>query len=92
MTDNKTHVQFKWFGGPGRVFAKVKIRPQARKMNLSIWGGPSLPLSFARDVRHQSIPSEDWELEVTSVAQVEQAKPYIMESFRVASTPDVGEA
>ncbi len=32
------------------------------------------------------------ELEISSVSQVEQAKPYIMESFRIASTPDAGRA
>ena len=37
-------------------------------------------------------PDEDCELEISSVSQVEQAKPHIMESFRVASTPDVGKA
>ena len=32
------------------------------------------------------------ELKISSVSQVEQAKPHIMESFRIASTPDAGRA
>ena len=92
MTDNKTHLHFKRFNGSSRLFAKVKIRPQPRKMNVSIWSGAPIPLAYARDVRLQDTPDEDCELEISSVSQVEQAKPHIMESFRIASTPDAGRA
>jgi predicted transport protein len=92
MTDNKTHLHFKWFGGPSRLFAKVKIRPQSGKMNVSIWSSSPILLGYARDVRLLDTPDEDCELEISSVAQVEQAKPHIMESFHIASTPDAGRA
>ncbi|MEO2006124.1 MAG: hypothetical protein ABGY41_18740, partial [Candidatus Poribacteria bacterium] len=92
MTDNKTHLHFKRFDGSSRLFAKVKIRPQPGKMNVSIWSRSAIPLGYARDVRLLDTPDEDCELEISSVSQVEQAKPHIMESFRAASTPDVGKA
>jgi hypothetical protein len=84
MTDNGSHLHFKQFGGSSRLFAKVKIRPQRGKMNVSIWSGAPIPLGFARDVRQLDTPDEDYELEIGSVFQVEQARPYIMESFRSA--------
>jgi endonuclease III len=84
MTDNKTHLHFKRFNGSSRLFAKVKIRPRPGKMNVSIWSGAPIPLGFARDVRQLDTPDEDYELEIGSVFQVAQARPYIMESFRSA--------
>ena len=59
-----------------------------------VGGGPFglKPLGYARDVRLLDTPDEDCELEISSVSQVDQAKPHIMESFRVASTPDLGKA
>ena len=92
MTDNKTHLHFKRFDGWSRLFAKVKLRPRCGKINVSIWSGSPIPLAYARDVRLQDTPDEDYELEISSVSQVEQAKPHIMESFRIASTPDAGRA
>jgi predicted transport protein len=92
MTDNGSHLHFKCFSRPARLFAKVKIRPQRGKMNVSIWSGSDIPLGYARDVRLLDTPDEDYELEISSVSQVEQAKPHIMESFRIASTPDAGRA
>ncbi|MBT3268876.1 hypothetical protein HN371_17125 [Candidatus Poribacteria bacterium] len=84
LTDNKTHVHFKRFDGSSRLFAKVKIRPRPGKMNVSIWGGSSMPLGFARDVRALDTPDEDWELGISSASQVEQAKSHIKQSFRSA--------
>jgi len=84
MTDNGSHLHFKRFGGSSRLFAKVKIRPRPGKMNVSIWSGSAIPLEFARDVRQLDTPDEDYELEISSASHVEQAKPHIRESFRVA--------
>ena len=84
MTDNQEQVHFKQFNGSSRLFAKVKIRPQRRKMNLSFWGGSSASVGSARDVRNKATPREDFELEIRSLAHVEQAKSLIVESFRIA--------
>ena len=92
LTDNQTHLHFKRFDGSSRLFAKVKIRPRSGKLNVSIWSGAPIPLPYARDVRLLDTPDEDCELEITAVHQVHEAKPHIMESFRIASTPDSGRA
>ncbi len=92
MTDNKTHLHFKRFDGWSQLFAKVKIRPRRGKINVSIWSGAPIPLEYARDVRLQNTPDEDCELGITATYQVHEAKPHIMESFRIASTPDAGRA
>jgi hypothetical protein len=54
------------------------------KMNVAIWSGSAIPLGFVPDVRQLDMLDEDYELEVRSAAQLEQAKPYIMDSFRSA--------
>ena len=92
MTDNQTHLHFKRFDGWSRLFAKVKIRPQGRKLNVSIWSGAAIPLPYARDVRLLDTPDEDCELEITAVRQVHEAKPHMTESFRIASMPHPGKA
>ena len=92
MTDNQEQVHFKQFIGSSKLFAKVKIRPKYRKMNLTFWGGSPASVGSARDVHHKAIPREDCELEIRSVAHVELAKPHIMESFRIASIPSPGKA
>ena len=90
---NKATGKKTWLEEKNGIYVmKVKIRPQPRKMNVSIWSGAPIPLAYARDVRLQDTPDEDCELEISSVSQIEQAKPHIMESFRIASTPDAGRA
>jgi hypothetical protein len=92
MTDNQSYLHFKRFDGWSRLFAKVKIRPRRGKINVSIWSGAPIPLAYARDVRLLDTPDEDCELEITAAYQIHEAKPHIMESFRIAATPHPGNA